>query len=95
MTEKLFMHGAILACPVILSGIYKLFTDEYVEGSRQFHIYACGRVSSDEGRHTLSSLMLGIVQCETDECRNMKKTFIASVQYHQLRVEKHYKKLGK
>ena len=84
-----------LATRYLWNGLYKLFTEEYIEGQRQFQIYACGRKSADEGRHAISSIMLGIVHCETEQCRKMKQAFVMSVQYQQLKTEKQYKKLGK
>ena len=59
-----------------------------------FMIYGCSRKDPDEGRRILSDILLNVVQCADDPCRSMKKHFVESTQFHQLKTEEHYKSLG-
>ena len=57
-------------------------------------IYGCARRDPDEGRQIMSEILLNIVQCPDEECRSMKRHFIESTQFHQLKTEKHYESLA-
>ena len=76
-------------------GFYDLFSDLYKPEHTQFSFYAASRLIPDEGRQRLSSLMLRVKECKTAVCRKKKTEFVSAVQYHQLRKENDYKKLGR
>ena len=57
-------------------------------------IYGCSRKDPDEGRRLLSEILLSVVQCSDEDCRTMKRQFIESAQFHQLKTEEHYKSLA-
>ena len=84
-----------LARKYLWAGLYSLFLKNYEENKVRFAIYAGGRTAPDEGRKIISDIMLNIVKCSTEDCRDLKATFINSVQYHQLDKEDHYKRLSK
>ncbi len=42
----------------------------------------------------MSDTLLHVIQCYDDKCRSHKKSFIESIQYHQLKTEKHYQELA-
>ncbi len=57
-------------------------------------IYGCARKSPEDGRKILSETLLHVIQCVDDNCRSYKKSFIESIQFHQLKTEKHYEELA-
>ena len=57
-------------------------------------IYGCSRKDPDEGRQLLSDILLNVVRCSDEDCRTMKKYFIESIQFHQLKTEEHYELLA-
>ncbi len=59
-----------------------------------FMIYGCSRKDPDPGRQLLSEILLNVVSCPDEKCRALKKQFIESTQFHQLKTEKHYEDLA-
>ncbi len=57
-------------------------------------IYGCARKKPEEGRKVMSETLLHVIQCYDEKCRSYKKSFIESIQYHQLKTEKHYQELA-
>ncbi|CAD5119754.1 DgyrCDS8349 [Dimorphilus gyrociliatus] len=74
---------------------YALFTDRYLAGKRHFSFYGAGLSPIEQGRTKLSEILLNVVRCFDEKCRERKKKFIESTQYVQLKTREHYETIGK
>lgn len=82
-----------LAKKYLWRGLFDLFSKNYVKDKVQFLIYGCARAKPEEGRKLLSDILLNSIKCYDVECRDLKKSFVESIQFHQLKTETHYSEL--
>lgn len=74
---------------------FALFDDRYLPGKRHFSFYGAGLSPIEKGREKLSEILLNVVRCHDDKCRERKKKFIECIQYIQLKTRDHYEAMGK
>jgi len=83
-----------LARKYLWKALFAVFKQRYND-LVHFRIYAAARVDADTGRRKISRLLLGLVNCESDnnvdsKCLETKKKFVESVQYHRLKTERDF-----
>lgn len=74
---------------------FTLFNDRHLPGKRHFSFYGAGLSPIETGRGKLSEILLNVVRCFDDKCRERKKKFIECTQYIQLKTRDHYEAMGK
>jgi len=84
-----------LARKYLWHALFTVFKHRYSD-SVHFRIYAAARADADDGRRQISRLLLGLVNCESDDrkCLETKTKFVQSVQYQRLKTERDFLSLS-
>jgi len=80
-----------LASKYLWHSLFEIFKQRFDKNAVRFQIYGCARKEANAGRKFMSDMLLNLIQCHDDACREIKTKFVEATQYLRLKTERDFK----